>query len=133
MATPSSDQHKGVRHHAVSGSDLFRLIACTAIALLVITPPVAAVLGGFRTNQALLARPFSWPDPFVVSNYSDVLGNPSFWRQVFNSILVMVLTTVRALSLASAAAFVIARMQFPGREPLYNFFTLGRRWPRSPC
>jgi raffinose/stachyose/melibiose transport system permease protein len=41
----------------------------------------------------------------------------------------MVLTTVIVLSLSSAAAFVIARMQFRGREPLYNFFTLGLLFP----
>ena len=63
------------------------------------------------------------------SNYGEILGSPLFWRQVLNSVLVMVLTTVIVLSLSSAAAFVIARMQFPGREPLFNFFTLGLLFP----
>ena len=129
MASRAITQNTTSRSRSFSAPDLVRLAACVLIALLVVTPLAAAVLGGFRTNQALLARPFAWPDPFVVSNYSDVLGNRSFWRQVFNSILVMVLTTVMVLSLSSAAAFVIARMQFPGREPLYNFFTLGLLFP----
>jgi raffinose/stachyose/melibiose transport system permease protein len=58
-----------------------------------------------------------------------VLTRGSFWRQVFNSTVIMLLTTVIALSLSSAVAFVLARMQFRGREPLFNFFTLGLLFP----
>lgn len=99
------------------------------ISVIVLTPLVVALVGGFRTNQQLLTNPISIPDEIVFSNYSDVLSRGSFWRQVLNSVTVMLLTTIIALSLASSAAFVLARMKFRGREPLFNFITPGLLFP----
>jgi len=99
------------------------------ITVIVMTPLVVALVGGFRTNQQLLANPISIPNEIVLSNYSDVLTRSSFWRQVLNSVTVMLLTTVIALSLASSAAFVLSRLKFRGREPLFNFITLGLLFP----
>jgi raffinose/stachyose/melibiose transport system permease protein len=106
-----------------------RFVACVLIALIVVVPLVMAVLSGFRTTAQLLNRPVAFPDPIVTANYGEIVSSASFWQQVVNSVIVMLLTTVLVLSLASAAAFVIARQQFPGREPLYNFFTLGLLFP----
>ena len=99
------------------------------LAAVVLVPLVVAVVGGFRTNQDLLTRPIGIPDPFIVSNYTDIITSGPFWRKVFNSVVIMLLTTVIALSLSSSAAFVFARMRFRGREALYNFFVLGLLFP----
>lgn len=117
------------RWRAVSLAEIARYAVLIAIAAVVLIPLVIAFLGGFRENQDLLRSPASWPDPFITSNYTDVLTRSSFWRQVMNSTVIMLLTTVIALSLSSAVAFVLARMQFRGREPLFNFFTLGLLFP----
>lgn len=117
------------RWRAVSLAEIARYAVLIAIAAIVLIPLVIAFLGGFRENQDLLRSPASWPDPFITSNYTDVLTRSSFWRQVMNSTVIMLLTTVIALSLSSAVAFVLARMQFRGREPLFNFFTLGLLFP----
>lgn len=118
-----------LRSRSISFPTILKYAVCLLVAAIVVTPLVVAVAGGFRTNADLQANPISWPRPFVFSNYTDVLGKASFWRQAFNSVLVMVLTTVIVVSLASAAAFVFARMSFRGREPLFNFFTLGLLFP----
>lgn len=99
------------------------------LTVIVIIPLLVALVGGFRENADLLRSPIALPDPFTTANYTDVLTRSSFWRQVLNSVIIMLLTTVIVLSLASAAAFVLARMQFRGREPLFNFFTLGLLFP----
>jgi raffinose/stachyose/melibiose transport system permease protein len=112
-----------------SGSAVLRFLVCVLVALLVITPLVVAVIGGFRTNPQLILHPIAWPHPIVTSNYGEIISSPNFWRQIFNSVMVMLLTTIMVLSLSSAAAFVIARMQFRGKEPLFNFFTLGLLFP----
>ncbi len=117
------------RPRAGEGGHILRYALCVLVALVVVTPLVVAVLSGFRTNPSLVARPIAWPDPFTTENYADILGSPTFWQQILNSVIVMLLTTVVVLSLSSAAAFVIARMQFRGREPLFNFFTLGLLFP----
>jgi len=115
--------------HPLDVTNFLRVAVCTAVALLVVVPLALAVISGFRENNQLMLQPVAWPDPFITSNYGDILGSFSFWQQILNSVIVMLLTTVLALSLSSAAAFVIARMQFRGREPLYNFFTLGLLFP----
>ncbi len=117
------------RPRAGEGGHVLRYAACVLVALVVVTPLVVAVLSGFRTNPSLVARPITWPDPFTTENYADILGSPTFWQQILNSVIVMLLTTVMVLSLSSAAAFVIARIQFRGKEPLFNFFTLGLLFP----
>jgi raffinose/stachyose/melibiose transport system permease protein len=117
------------RSRGLPVAEIVRYAVLTLIAGIVLIPLLLALLGGFRENQDLLRDPAGWPDTLIISNYTDVLTRGSFWRQVFNSTVIMLLTTVIALSLSSAVAFVLARMQFRGREPLFNFFTLGLLFP----
>lgn len=106
-----------------------RYVLLVIVAAIVLVPLVVAVVGGFRTNQDLQAQPIGWPDPFIFSNYTDIILSGPFWRKVFNSVVIMLLTTAIALSLSSSAAFVFARMRFRGREALFNFFVLGLLFP----
>lgn len=106
------------------------LYAIAAVVLvLIIVPLTFSVLGGFRSNQQLVEHPVGLPDPWVTSNYTDVLTNGDFWRQVGNSMLIAILTTALVLPAASLAAFVIARYPFRGREFWYVLFTLGLLFP----
>lgn len=114
---------------SLDAADFLRVAICVVVALLVVIPLVLAVISGFRENRDLLLEPVAWPDPFITSNYGEILGSTTFWQQIFNSVVVMLLTTVLVVSLSSGAAFVIARMQFRGREALFNFFTLGLLFP----
>jgi raffinose/stachyose/melibiose transport system permease protein len=113
----------------ISAGMIVRYVVLVVIAAIVLVPLVVAVMGGFRTNQDLQARPVGWPDPFIVSNYTGIIASGAFWQKVFNSVIIMLLTTAIALSLSSSAAFVFARMRFRGRETLFNFFVLGLLFP----
>jgi raffinose/stachyose/melibiose transport system permease protein len=106
-----------------------KYVVCGFIALLVLIPLAMAVLGGFKTNAELLSSPFGWPDPIQFGNYRDVATSDAFWRLLRNSTIVMVLTAIGVVALASMAAFVFARIRFPGREVVFNFFTLGLLFP----
>jgi raffinose/stachyose/melibiose transport system permease protein len=117
------------RSRGLPVTEVARYAVLTLIAGVVLIPLLLALLGGFRENQDLMRNPAGWPDTLITSNYTDVLTRGSFWRQVFNSTAIMLLTTIIGLSLSSAVAFVLARMQFRGREPLFNFFTLGLLFP----
>lgn len=128
MATPATPTSRSTAR-GVALPELARYTVLVVVAALVLVPLLVALMGGFRDNDDLMRSPVALPDPFVTSNYTDVLSRASFWRQVLNSVIVMLLTTVVAVSLASAAAFVLARLQFRGREPLFNFFTLGLLFP----
>ena len=99
------------------------------VALAILVPVVYAVLGGFRDNGQIAADPVGLPDPWVFANYGEILGSGTFWRQLWNSTLIAVVSTLLTVPLAALAAFVFARFAFPGREVLYAVFTLGLLFP----
>ena len=114
------------RRRAVRGG--LYVVAFVTMAIIVI-PLTFSVLGGFRSSQQLSANPVGLPSPWVWDNYSTLLTSGTFWRQVGNSVLIALLTTVVVLPAASLAAFVLARYEFRGRELVYGLFTLGLLFP----
>jgi raffinose/stachyose/melibiose transport system permease protein len=125
-ATPGNSRQSGF-----SGVRLLRYAICGLAAFLVLVPIALALVGGLKTNAQLIASPFSVPEPVRWSNYTDVLRSASFWRQCWNSVFVMLATTLLVLGLASTAAFVFARMPFKGRGLLFTYFTLGLLFPAT--
>jgi raffinose/stachyose/melibiose transport system permease protein len=128
------------RPHAPRGSDarisagrvlgsLGRWIVLLAVASVIVVPVLFAVLGGFRNAPQLAADPVGLPNPWIWTNYSDSLTDPSFWVQLRNSVVVAGLSTAIVVGFAALAAFVLARRQFPGREVVYTLFTLGLLFP----
>jgi raffinose/stachyose/melibiose transport system permease protein len=108
-----------------------RYAVCVLAALIILVPLALAFVGGLKTNAQLIARPFSVPDPFVWSNYTDVLRSKAFWRECGNSLLVLISTTLLVLSLSSCAAFAFARFNFRRREVVFTYFTLGLLFPET--
>jgi raffinose/stachyose/melibiose transport system permease protein len=99
----------------------FALVVAAAI----LVPVVYAILGGFRDTAQIARDPVGLPDPLVTSNYTEILSSGTFWRQLWNSTLIALVSTLLTVPLAAAAAFVFARLAFPGREVLYAVFTIG--------
>jgi raffinose/stachyose/melibiose transport system permease protein len=99
------------------------------VAAAVLIPIAFAILSGFRDTGQIAANPVGLPDPWVMDNYSEILGSEMFWRQVWNSTLIAVASTLFTVPLAALAAFVFARFAFRGRELLYMLFTLGLLFP----
>jgi raffinose/stachyose/melibiose transport system permease protein len=101
------------------------------VAVAIIVPVVFAGLGGFKDPHQLAANPAGLPDPWITSNYADVLTSASFWRQLANSTLVAAVSTIVVVLFAALAAYVFARRTFPGREALFTLFTLGLLFPSA--
>jgi len=105
------------------------------VAVAILFPLVYAVLGGFKTNGQLAANPGEiLPSQWVFSNYTDVLFGeyaPIFWRQALNSVIVAAIAVPLTVSFAAGAAFVFARMAFPGREAFYLLFVFGLLFPAA--
>lgn len=108
---------------------LVQYVVAVGVALLVVVPLATTVVNGFKSNADLLLHPFGIPTTWKWDNYTSVLQSASFWLQLTNSTIVMVATAVGIVILASMPAFVFARMNFRGREVLFNFFTLGLLFP----
>jgi raffinose/stachyose/melibiose transport system permease protein len=111
-------------------SPLIYLVACV-VAALTIVPIVFVVIGGFRSTGQIADKPYGLPHPWLISNYTDILGSPSFWRQIANSVLIACTTTGLAVGFGSMAAFALSRYAFTGRDALYSFFVLGLLFPAS--
>ena len=107
---------------------LLYLIAFAVLAMIAI-PVAFAVLGGFRSMGQLAENPVSLPNPWVFTNYADVLTLGTFWRQLGNSAGIAALTIAFVLPAASFAAFVLSRYAFRGREVIYTLFTFGLLFP----
>jgi raffinose/stachyose/melibiose transport system permease protein len=115
-------------------ADIVRYVILTFVAAIILTPIVFAVLGGFKTNGQLVSDPIALPNPWILSNYSDVmLGNNAavFWREFANSMIIGAVAVSLTVSLASLAAFVMARLVFRGREAMYTLFVLGLLFPAA--
>lgn len=97
---------------------------------LTVVPLLFVVLGGFRTNAELNSDPAALvPHHWVWSNYTGVLGNAQFWRNIYNSLLIAVVATAIAVGVGSMAAYALSRYHFRGREAFYSFFTIGLLFP----
>ncbi|WP_426595954.1 carbohydrate ABC transporter permease [Cellulomonas sp. McL0617] len=103
------------------------------IALLLVSvmlvPILYIILGGFRTNAQITTDPAGLPSPWEFSNYVNVLTNSTFWREVGNSVIVALFTSVLVVAFGLMASYVLARYSFRGRGALYALFAAGLMFP----
>jgi raffinose/stachyose/melibiose transport system permease protein len=126
IATGTPKIHPG----RLAGSAV-RWAVMLSVATVIVIPIAYAVLGGFRNAPQLAANPVGLPDPWIWTNYTDSLSEPTFWVQLRNSIIVAALTTSIVVLFGALAAFVLARRRFRGREVAYTLFTLGLLFPAA--
>jgi raffinose/stachyose/melibiose transport system permease protein len=94
-----------------------------------LAPVAYIVIGGFRTNAQITVDPAGWPAPWKTDNYLDVLTGGVFWRQVLNSTIVGVCTTVGVVTLGLMTSFILARYRFRGQGAMYTLFAAGLMFP----
>lgn len=94
-------------------------------------PVLYIIFGGFRTNAQITNDPSGMPNPWVVSNYTSVLGSSSFWSQLGNSLVVSVLTMAGSVVLGLMVSYVIARYRFRYSGLMYTLFAAGLMFPMT--
>ena len=104
-------------------------IAAFVTTIFVATPLLFALLGGFKDNQQLRENALGLPNPWNSENYTDVLASDTFWMQLWNSVLIALVTTFIVVGAAAMVAFVFARYAFRGREVLFMLFATGLMFP----
>ncbi|MFF2050051.1 carbohydrate ABC transporter permease [Leifsonia sp. NPDC058194] len=110
------------------GSPTVYFVALIVIALM-LAPIAYIVIGGFRTNAQITVDPAGLPNPWNPGNYLNVLTGGVFWRQVLNSTIAALSTTIGAVGLGLMASYVLARYSFRGRGVLYALFAAGLMFP----
>jgi raffinose/stachyose/melibiose transport system permease protein len=128
-----SSRETARRGPSLGGAAIYVVMILVASAILV--PIGYAILGGFKSNGQLASNPGAvLPNPWVTENYVDVLFGENaftFWRQLFNSLVVAAVSVFLTVACASLAAFVFARYAFRGREAMYTLFVFGLLFPSA--
>ncbi|MBN1265921.1 MAG: carbohydrate ABC transporter permease [Anaerolineales bacterium] len=106
-----------------------RYIIAIVVSICIIAPILVAIMGGFKTSGELLNSPFTFPKKWIFENYGYIFQLKTFWKQLLNSSMVMIGTVCLSTFSASLAAFVFARMNFRGRDTLFNVFMIGLLFP----
>lgn len=113
----------------ISVSDIFKYVVCIAVSLIVIVPIITTLLGGFKSSGELLANPFGLPRSFAGENFVEILSTSRFWQLARNSLIVMVVTAAITVIVSAMAAFIFARLDFKGRDFVFNIYSLGLLFP----
>lgn len=131
MSRPSTARTSRRQSPRYDGGTPLVYVAALVVVALTLGPVLYAVLGGFRTNPQLAESPAGLPDPWVLSNYRNVLTDDLFWRYALNSTVVAAITTVLVVVLGLMAAYPLARYRFRFRESLYMVFVVGLLFPAT--
>jgi raffinose/stachyose/melibiose transport system permease protein len=110
-------------------SRFFQYLILSLVVVVVFVPVVILIFGSLKTTGEMYSHPYAIPNPPHWENIRLILGQPSFWTLMRNSLLVMLATTAGVVIICSLAAFAFARMEFRGKNLFFNMFTLGLMFP----
>lgn len=119
------------KHSSIDSASPTTYLIALVFVTVCIAPVLYIILGGFRTNAQITTDPAGFPSPWQLGNYADVLSNSIFWRQVGNSAISAIFTTVGVVVLGVMASYVIARYTFKGRGAMYSLFAAGLMFPMT--
>ena len=89
-------------------------------ALATVMPFLWMVSTSFKGDQEIFRFPPSFvPDGFRWQNYLDAMASPDAGRQLVNSLIYALGSTISNLVFCSLAGYALARMQFSGRNVIF--------------
>jgi multiple sugar transport system permease protein len=98
--------------------------SANALAVILALIPVLWILSLSFKDPSTITNADFWPVKFTGSNYSGILKTSQFIRPLINSIGIGLIATVIAVTLASLAAYAVARLAFPGKQVLIGMSLL---------
>jgi arabinogalactan oligomer/maltooligosaccharide transport system permease protein len=108
--------------------------ALIVLTLLTLYPVLWVVRTALSSSGGLALSASPIPDAPTLQNFVDVVstskdGTWLFGRQLLNSLVVAVSTTLVGLTLAVTAAYAFSRFRFPGREGAMRFLLVTQMFP----
>lgn len=90
------------------------------IALIMLYPFYWTVITSLESTGNIY-QPKWWPSDFSLRNYAEVWRGTTvpFWRLIVNSLIICTLGVVCTVTLATLAAYPLAKMRFPGRDLIF--------------
>jgi len=110
---------------------LFKVAFLAVIAVLVLVPLLATMLGGLKSLGELRVNPFGLPRDWQWQNYAEILFSGRYWELLRNSLIISMLTVTMTLIVAAMAAFTFAHVKFYGSSMLLSYLTLGLLFPAA--
>lgn len=90
-------------------------LVTVALLIYIVFPVYWMVKSSFQTNSEIRALPPVWfPQNWTLQPYVNANRLLPIWRYVLNSLIVSVSASLIATFIATAAAYVLARIRFPG-------------------
>ncbi len=103
-----------------------------AVLLFTVTPIVFMIVASFMDAKQILAMPFSWipsreyfttADRTFFTNFQKAImgnnDNPTFFRNLFNSLVVAITDSFTTIFLASLCGYGLAKFKFKGRNLIF--------------
>lgn len=85
-----------------------------------IGPLIFSFISSFKTMHDVLAFPPSLiPNPIILDNYAQILGDPHFLRWILNAFIYAVGAMVLNVLFSAMAGYAISRLNFPGKEVIF--------------
>lgn len=98
---------------------ILRWGAIALVVLFSLAPLLWQLLTSIKTNGAITADPLIYVPHWhqlTLSHYGDLFFKDQFYRYMFNSAFVAMVSTVLCLALGSPAAYALARLKLPGEN-----------------
>lgn len=93
------------------------------LALFMIIPFYWMIATSLKTEAEIeLAVPTFYPHLLAISNYPKAIKTLNAWRLIYNTVVVGVWSTLGTLVTTVLAAFAFSRIEFKGRELIFNIF-----------
>jgi multiple sugar transport system permease protein len=88
------------------------LIAVALVVLFSLAPALWQLLTSFKVNEDIAAVPTVYfPTRFTFNHYIELFTRRPFWRYIYNSALVSIISTAVALAIGAPAAYALARLR----------------------
>jgi raffinose/stachyose/melibiose transport system permease protein len=107
----------------------FQYLVLAVVVVVIFVPIVILIFGSLKTTGEMYSHPYTIPNPPHWENLLGILSTSTFWLLLRNSVLVMAVTTAGVIFVCGLTAFVFARLEFRGKDWLFNLFTLGLMFP----
>jgi trehalose/maltose transport system permease protein len=100
-------------------ADLGWLLAGAAVVAYTLLPVVWIVSLSFKPSDDIANNRF-WPTVWSLENYRTVFGTDLFTSALRNSVGISLIATVLSVTIATLAAYAIARLDFPGKKVILS-------------
>ncbi|SEI58303.1 putative chitobiose transport system permease protein [Deinococcus reticulitermitis] len=119
-AAPTAADLKVRRQRRERVQNVLSYLVLTVIALIMLYPFYWTLITSFESTGNIYEAKW-WPSNWSLRNYAEMWRGTTvpFWRLIVNSLIICTLGVTFSVTLATLAAYPLAKMRFPGRDLIF--------------